>query len=88
MAARKDGLHSERVRQRIKVTQLVNRLQKNALGEVVMTDSAVRSATFLINKVMSDPPQRKELTGPDGGAIPLGLTVEFVNGEHPASKEA
>lgn len=61
MATRKDGIHSERVRQRIKVSQLVNRLQKNALGEVLMTDSAVRSATFLINKVMADPPEQKDV---------------------------
>lgn len=65
MAARKDGLHSERVRQRIKVSQLINRLQKNALGEIIMTDSAVRSATFLVNKVMADPPEKRDvnLTG-------------------------
>jgi hypothetical protein len=88
MAARKDGLHSERVRQRIRVSQLVNRLQKNALGEVEMSASQVDSAKFLINKVMANPPERKELTGPDGGSIPLGLTVEFVNGAHPASDEA
>lgn len=78
MAARKDGLHSERVRQRIRVSQLTRRLQDNALGTITMTPTQVESAKFLINKVMSNPPERKELSGPYGGPIQQEV-VEIVS---------
>lgn len=61
MAARKDGLHSERVRQRIRLSQLVTRLQKNGLGEIEMTASQVDSAKFLINKAMANLPEQKDV---------------------------
>lgn len=61
MAARKDGIHSERVRQRIRVSQLTRRLQDNALGLISMSQGQIDSAKFLINKVMANPPEQKEL---------------------------
>jgi hypothetical protein len=65
MAVRKDGLHSERVRARIQLSQLVTRLQKNGLGELEMTASQVDSAKFLVNKAMPNLPERSDvnLTG-------------------------
>jgi hypothetical protein len=61
MAARKDSLHSERVRQRIKLSQLVTRLEKNSLGEIEMTQPQIDSAKFLVNKAMGNPPELKKL---------------------------
>jgi hypothetical protein len=86
LAARIDRVHSERVRARIRLSQLVTRLQNNALGrnDVNMTPAQIDSAKFLIGKALGNPPEIKELSGPDGGAIPLSLAVEYAN---PASAE-
>jgi hypothetical protein len=86
MAARKDGLHSERVRARIRLSQLVTRLQNNALGRngVMMTQGQLEAAKFLIGKALSNPPERKELSGIDGEPIESKHRIEFVNGTHSA----
>lgn len=71
MAARIDRLHSERVRARIRLSQLVTRLQNNAMGRngVNMTPTQIDSAKFLIGKALGNPPERKELSGIDGAPI-------------------
>jgi hypothetical protein len=86
MAARIDRIHSERVRARIRLSQLVTRLQNNAMGRngVNMTPTQIDSAKFLIGKALGNPPEIKELSGPDGAAIPLSLAVEYAN---PAASE-
>jgi len=86
MAARIDRVHSERVRQRIRLSQLVTRLQNNALGRngVNMTQSQIDSAKFLIGKALGNPPDIKEISGPDGAAIPMSLAVAYVD---PTSSE-
>lgn len=83
MAARIDRIHSERVRQRIRVSQLVTRLQNHALGrnKVEMTSTQIDAAKFIVNKAMGNPPELKELSGPDGGAIALEATVRFVKAD-------
>lgn len=63
MAARLNRNHSEQVLERIKLSQLVNRIQLNALGElkspndkdktVEMTDGQLRSAIFLIERKLA-----------------------------------
>jgi len=82
MAERLNKLDTERVLRRIKLSQLVSRLQNNALGllkspndrkkEVQMTDSQIRSATFLVERAMAKAvaPQDINLQG--------NLTVEVV----------
>jgi hypothetical protein len=49
---REDAL--ERIRDRIKNSQLADRLIKHALGEVEMTQSQVQAATTLLRKIMPD----------------------------------
>lgn len=44
----------ERVRQRIQVTQLINRLQKCANGEVEMTPTQIRAAEIVLKKALPD----------------------------------
>lgn len=80
MAARIDRMHSELVRSRIRVSQLVTRLQNNALGRngVNMTQSQIDSAKFLIGKAMANLPETKELTGAGGGAIKTDGKLEVV----------
>jgi hypothetical protein len=57
MAARtRRILHDDATRERIQATQLVNRLQDNALGKlkVEMTPGQVRSAEILLKKKIPD----------------------------------
>ena len=64
MAARKQLFHPDEVKQKIQASQLINRLQKHALsdiigetyedGKAVMTDSQVRAAFGLLSKVVPD----------------------------------
>lgn len=64
MAARIDGIHSERVRNRIRISQLVTRLQNMALGRhnVRMTPQQIDAAKFLIGRAIGNPPERKDLS--------------------------
>lgn len=61
MAARIDGIHAERVRKRIKLSQLVQRLQNNALGKIEMSPGAIDSAKFLIARALPPPPETNAL---------------------------
>lgn len=63
MAARVDGIHSERVRNRIRISQLVTRLQNMALGRngVSMTVAQIDAAKFLIGRAIGNPPERKDV---------------------------
>lgn len=55
MAKRKQLWHPDEVRQKIQVSQLINRLTQNALSDVeIMTASQVNSAKILIGKAVPD----------------------------------
>ena len=63
MAKRKQAFHPDEVKQKIQASQLINRLQNHALCGFVegideerakMTDSQVRAAFGLLNKVVPD----------------------------------
>jgi len=55
MAARKQRWHPDEVRKRIQASQLINRLQANAVSpEPLMDASQVQSARILLNKVLPD----------------------------------
>lgn len=90
MAARNDGVHTERVRARIRLSQLVTRLQNNALGRngVNMTQGQLDAAKFLIGKALPNPPERKELSGIDGAPMESRHVVEYVNGTDSAPEKA
>lgn len=63
MAARLNRNHSEKVLERIQLSNLVTRLQKNALRQLknpnntdellTMTDGEIKSATFLIERKLA-----------------------------------
>lgn len=69
MAARLNRRHSELVLARIKTSQLVNRLQDNALGNlknskgesIQMTEGQVRSATFLVERTLAKAENPKDI---------------------------
>lgn len=52
MAARNKNWHPDKVRERIKASQLVNRLTDHVLGKAEMTATQVRAAEILLNRVV------------------------------------
>lgn len=55
MPARKKLKHDEKTKQKIKISQLLNRVQEHALGDVeLMTSSQVQAALALIKKELPD----------------------------------
>lgn len=79
MAVRKDGLHSERVRKRIQLSQLVTRLQNNALGKLDMSPGQIDSAKFLINKAMPNLPEQKDVKLSGDASAPLAIEFAIVD---------
>lgn len=84
MAARLNRHHTESVLERIKLSNLVTRLQKNALRQlrnpnnpdeiVSMTEGEIRSAIFLIERKLARAEAPKDLNLNFAGRI----EVEFV----------
>lgn len=81
MAARLNRNHSEQVLERIQLSNLVTRLQKNALrqlknpntgAEITMTKGEIQAATFLISRKLAQAvaPQDLKLSG--------NITVEVL----------
>jgi hypothetical protein len=54
MAIRRQLWHPDKVRKRIQVSQLVNRLRKHALGECDMSPTQVKAAEILLRKSLPD----------------------------------
>ncbi len=77
MAARLRPRHQDDIRQKIKVSNIIDRLEKHIAGEIEMTSTQVTSAKILLDKSMSNAPVLQELSGPDGGAIPHSVNVKF-----------
>lgn len=69
MAAPKRNRSSEPdVRKKIQTSQLVNRLQSDALGKITLEDGRRRSIEILLRKSLPDL-SAIELTGADGGPL-------------------
>ena len=80
MAARKNPLHPvklENMKEKIKTTLLINLLQNHALEDNEVSNSRIDAAKYLLSKVMSNAPTQTEVSGPDGGNIPVGINVSF-----------
>jgi hypothetical protein len=61
MAARLNPRHSELCLKRIKTSQLINRLQDNALGEVEMDQVEAANARFLVERTLAKAEAPKQL---------------------------
>jgi hypothetical protein len=77
MAARLRKTHQEDVKAKIQASQLVNLLQKHALEGGEIAPTRIDSAKFLLNKLISNAPTQTELSGPDGGDIPVSIGIKF-----------
>ncbi len=73
MAARKQLWHDSATREKIQVSQLINRLRAHGNGTLELSATQVRAIEILLRKCLPDL-AAVEHTGPDGGA----LTVEVV----------
>lgn len=54
MAARKHLTHDEKTRNRIRTSQLLNRLQDNAFGKIELTSGQLKSIEILLKKALPD----------------------------------
>src|SRR3990167_6697386 len=54
MAVRKRILHDDATRQKIQTSQLINRLQASALGEIDLTATQLKSIEILLRKTLPD----------------------------------
>lgn len=70
LAARTVRVHlDENWRQKIRISMLIDRLEKHALGEVEMTSTQIKAAEVLLRKSLPDL-QSTELSGHvDGGGL-------------------
>lgn len=78
MAARLRKSHQDDVRTKIKIGNIIDRLEKHVAGEIEMTSSQVTSAKILLDKTMSNAPVLNQLSGPDGDGIPVNIKVTLV----------
>lgn len=54
MAARLNARHQEMVRDKIQASQLINRLQDHALGDVELSASQIKAIEILLKKSVPD----------------------------------
>lgn len=77
MAARTNKpLHDDRTKDRIRASQLLNRLTQFANGEIELNPAQVQAAKIVIGKIIPDL-KAIEHSGPEGGAIPHSVSVTF-----------
>ena len=73
MAARMRKTHQDDVRTKIQVSQLLNRLQNHAFGEVELNATQLRAIEILLKKTLPDLSQ-VDLQG----EVDVGVTVNIV----------
>lgn len=81
MATRLNPSHDQRTRDKIKTSQLINRLMKHAIAKAPIMDATqIRAAEILLRKVLPDLAST-ELTGKDGEALLTGVTITLVKAD-------
>jgi hypothetical protein len=78
MAIRLNRRHTEMVLQKIQVSQLVNRLQSHALGEIEMTKTQIVAAKILLGKRLADQ-KAVEHSGEIGRKQPSEMSMAEIN---------
>ncbi len=77
MAARLRNLHQEDVRAKIQTSQLINRLENHALGDLELTATQIKAIEVLIRKTLPDL-SSVELSGEGGGPIETVQKIQLV----------
>lgn len=70
MAARLNRKHQESVREKIRASQIVNRLENHVFGEVDLSATQVSAALGLLKKCVPDL-TAAQLSGPEGGPVEI-----------------
>jgi hypothetical protein len=81
MAARLNRLHQDAVKEKIKVSQLINAVQNHALGTHELSSTQLDAAKFLLNKRIGNAAQIVEQTISGELAI-TRITREIVRAEN------
>jgi hypothetical protein len=84
MAERLRKRHQDEVRTKIQTSQLVNVLQNHALGtdeDKEITPTRMKAIEILLRKALPDL-SSTEISGVDGGDIPIGVGITFVNADN------
>ncbi len=77
MAARKRKINlTDDWKAKIKASMLVNRLYGHALGDIEMSQSQIKAAQVVLNKLVPDL-NRSEHIGEGGGPVQHSLKVSF-----------
>ena len=69
MAARLHPVQQEHVRTKIKIGNIIDRLEKHVAGEIEMSATQVASAKILLDKTMSNAPTEIDQKTKHSGAI-------------------
>lgn len=69
MAARKNLPHVQRTRDKIRTSQLINRLHNHAVGKNQMTSTQIRAAEILLNKTLPNLAQQTVDLDVDGELV-------------------
>lgn len=75
-ATKRNAMLIEEAREKIKTTQLINRLQDHALGEIEMSQTQIRATEVLLKKRVPDL-QAITMSGDDDGG-PIVQRIERV----------
>ena len=73
MAARLNRMHQDSVREKIKASQIINRLQDHVKGDIELSTTQVQSARILLDKSVSSL-HSTELSG----EVQLATPIEWV----------
>lgn len=78
MAARLRKTHQEDVKLKIKVSNIIDRLEKHVAGEIEMTSAQVTSAKILLDKTISNAPTQVDNDVKVSGGVSVKLFIEGV----------
>lgn len=76
MATRLRKAHQDTVREKIRTSQLINRLQNHALGKIKLETTQIKSIEVLIRKTLPDLSSVQLSGDPDGA--PIDYRVEAM----------
>ena len=77
MAARLRKLHQEDVRAKIQTSQLINRLESHALGDLELSATQIKAIEVLIRKTLPDL-SAVELSGDPDAPLETVSTIKLV----------
>lgn len=80
MAARMRKTHQDDVRAKIKTSQLVNRLEDHALGNVELSATQIKAIEVLIRKTLPDLQAIALGAGDDSAAAVAAVVFKGLNG--------